>query len=335
MRVVSFGLGPIGCEIARVAALRDGIEIVGAVDIDPEKVGKSLGEVAGCDSSVAIVSSLSEAMDRVGRDADALLHSTASSLVAVKEQVIVAVDAGLSIVSTCEELSYPWRTQPGLAAELDQHAKAHDVRVLGTGVNPGFVMDALPLTLTAACQQVERIEVNRILDAGGRRIPLQRKVGAGLSVEEFNGLVRSGKVRHVGLTESAWLILDTLGMEADEISESIEPVIAEREIRTGIGIVKKGTVAGVRQTLRATWHGAERLRMDLRMYVGAEKPVDSARIYGVPDLEFAVNGGVHGDRATAAMVVNSVLAMDGLPAGLLSMPQLLRVHATGASKIRI
>lgn len=328
MRVVSFGLGPIGCEIARVAASREDMEIVGAVDVDPAKVGQKFGEVAGFASDVQVVRTLEEAV----RDtrADAVLHSTASSLEAVKDQLLQAVSLGLSVVSTCEELSYPWRTQPGLARDLDECAREHNARLLGTGVNPGFVMDILPLVLSSACQNVERLEVERIVDAGGRRIPLQRKVGAGLSTQEFEQLVVSGKVRHVGLTESAWMLLDALGWNVDDFQETIEPVMAEREIVTGIGTVRPGSVAGVRQTLRAMSDGRGRLRMDLRMYVGAESPVDRVRLFGTPDLDVAINGGIHGDRATAALVVNSLQALAEMPAGLLSMRDLLRVHSVGA-----
>lgn len=324
LKVVSFGLGPIGAEIARVAASRPGIEIVGAVDIDPQKVGRTLSEIAGADSDVTVSSSLEAALD--GVEADALFHSTASSLRAVQGQLREAAERGLSVVSTCEELSYPWRTQPGLASELDQAAKTGGARILGTGVNPGFVMDIFPLVLTSACQEVSRISVERVVDAGGRRVPLQRKVGAGLSVEEFGELVKAGTVRHVGLTESAWMVLDALGWECDEVVEEIGPVLAGRELNTAVGVVREGQVAGVRQLLRASAFGQEKLRLELRMYVGAEHPHDRVQMWGVPDLDATIEGGTHGDRATAAMVVNSLRAVVRQQPGLLTMLDVLQVH---------
>ncbi len=328
LRVVSFGLGPIGCEIARVASERANVEIIGAVDVAPNKVGRPLREVAGAGSDVVVSDSLEAAL--AGREADAVLHSTASSLSVVRDQLLDAARRGLNVVSTCEELSYPWRTQPGLARELHEAAVSAGARLLGTGVNPGFVMDAFPLVVTSACQRVDRISVERVVDAGGRRLPLQRKVGAGLSVEEFDELVSRGTVRHVGLPESAWMIVDAMGWRVDRFDEVIEPVIAEREISTAIGVVHAGGVAGVHQELRAlSPDGAERLRMDLRMYVGAESPRDRVRVWGVPDLDVCVNGGIHGDRATAAMVLNSLDALGALEPGLLTMLDLLRVHSTG------
>jgi 4-hydroxy-tetrahydrodipicolinate reductase len=325
IRVVSFGLGPIGGEIARVAAHRSGVEIVGAVDVDPAKVGRPLREVADADSDVVVSPCLDAALE--GRAADALLHSTTSVLRSAWPQVAPAVERGLSIVSTCEELSYPWRTQGGLAREADHAARTSGSRIIGTGVNPGYVMDILPLVLTAPCQRVTRLAVERIVDAGARRGPLQRKVGAGLSAEEFDARVREGSVRHVGLTESAWMILDGLGWEPDEVREEIRPVLAERDVRLEGGTIPAGAVAGVRQRLEALRGGEELLSLDLAMYVGAESPRDRVCVYGVPDLGFVAAGGVHGDRATAAMVLNALPAVLRRPPGLLTMLDLITVRA--------
>jgi 4-hydroxy-tetrahydrodipicolinate reductase len=326
VRAISFGLGPIGCEIARTAAARPGVEIVGAVDVDPAKVGSTLRDVAGAARDVLVAASLDQALTAAG-GADVLLHSTTSSLRAAWEQAAPAVARGISVVSTCEELSYPWRTQAGIAREIDAAARASGARVLGTGVNPGYAMDALPLVLTGPCQSVRRIEIERVVDAGARRGPLQCKVGAGLTPREFDELVRDGRVRHVGLAESAWMLLDGLGWEVQEVEEVIEPVLAEREISTELLTVAPGRVAGVRQTLRALREGEECLSLRLAMYVGAEAPYDRVRVWGVPDLDVTVSGGIHGDRATAAMVLNCVPALPERPAGLLTMLDLVGLRS--------
>nr|MDQ3327079.1 dihydrodipicolinate reductase [Chloroflexota bacterium] len=255
-----------------------------------------------------------------------LLHSTLSSLSAMWEQVSGPVGQGVSVVSTCEELAYPWHTQAGTARTIDKVARASGARILGTGVNPGYVMDILPLVLTAPCQDVTRIHVERVVDAGGRRGPLQRKVGAGLSPEEFDVLVCDGRVRHVGLLESAWMVVDGLGWKVDEWEERIEPVLAGREVRTDVLTIASGRVAGVRQMVRAFHQGKEKLRMDLSMYVGATEPHDRIRITGAPDLEVLVQGGVHGDRATAGMVLNALPPLLARPPGLATMLDLLPVR---------
>ena len=317
IRVISFGLGPIGSEVARVAASKSNMRLVGAVDIDPSKVGRTVEEVTGAPSEVIVSSSLEEALQNT--EADLILHTTSSFLEVVKSQIESAIEKGLSVVSTCEELSYPWRTYPGLATELDMKAKEANVRILGTGVNPGFVMDAFPLTVTTVCQKVDRIHIERVVDAGGRRLQLQRKVGAGLTVEEFRQLVATGNVRHVGLPESAWMIIDAMGWECKDFEESIEPIVAEREILAAIGNIQPGQVAGVRQTIRAYGRDIEKLVLDLKMYVGADEPVDHIQIWGIPDLDLRFDGGVHGDRATASIVVNAASVLMNLPPGLRTM----------------
>ncbi len=302
------------------------MKIVGAVDVDHAKIGRSLRDVAGAESDVLVTPSLDEAL--LGEEAHVLLHSTTSSARAAWEQMAPAVTRGISVVSTCEELSYPWRTQAGLAGEIDEAARKSGARVLGTGVNPGYSMDALPLVLTSSpCQSVRRVELERVVDAGARRGPLQRKVGAGLTVAAFDQLVQEGRVRHVGLAESAWMLLDGLGWEVDEVEEIVEPVLAEAEIATGMLTVEPGRVAGVRQTLRALCRGEELLRLRLAMYVGAESPRDRVRVWGVPDVDVTVSGGIHGDRATAAMALNCVSGILERPAGLLTMLDLVGLRA--------
>ncbi len=324
MRVVCFGLGPIGCEIARVAASRPDVEIVGAVDVDPAKVGRSLRAVAGAASEVVVSASFDEVA--ASGSVDALLHSTVSSLPLVWDQVAGPVGQGVSVISTCEELSYPRHTQGGTAREMDTAARASGARLLGTGVNPGFVMDILPLILTSPCQEVTRVHVERVVDAAGRRGPLQRKVGAGLSPEEFDTMVFAGTVRHVGLMESARMIVDGLGWQVDEWEESIEPVLAVRELRTDVATIRPGQVAGVRQTVCAFHEEGEKLRMDLSMYVGAADPHDRVCVSGSPDIDVLVRGGVHGDRATAGMVLNALPPLLLRPPGLATMLDLLPVR---------
>ena len=324
MKVVCFGLGPIGCEIARVAASRPDVEIVGAVDVDPGKVGRSLQDVAGAASDVIVSASFGEVA--VDGPVDALLHSTVSSLPVVWDQVAGPVGQGVSVISTCEELSYPWHTQDGTARVMDTAARASGARLLGTGVNPGFVMDILPLILTSPCQEVTRVQVERVVDAAGRRGPLQRKVGAGLSPEEFDSMVSTGTVRHVGLMESARMIVDGLGWQVDEWQESIEPVLAEREMRTEVLTIGREQVAGVRQSIRALHEDREKLHMNLSMYVGAADPHDRVCVSGSPDIDVLVRGGVHGDRATAGMVLNALPPLLLRPPGLVTMLDLLPVR---------
>jgi 4-hydroxy-tetrahydrodipicolinate reductase len=288
---------------------KPGIEIVGAIDKDPAKAGKDLGEVAGVDRKLGVTVS-AEAGKVLRAGGDVVVHTTSSYLVEVKDQLLECARAGLRIVSTCEELSYPWRKHPQLSEELDRVARENKVAMLGAGVNPGFAMDKLALTLATVCQKVTGVEVRRIVDASRRRLPLQKKVGAGMTTDEFRAQVAAGVIKHHGLPESAAMLADGLGLQVERIEETIQPVIAERLVRTEYLEVEPGKVAGVHQVAHAfDANNQERIRLELQMYVGASQPVDAVIIYGLPELSMKVAGGIHGDLATVAVAVNCIPAI--------------------------
>ena len=310
--VAQYGIGPIGAEIARLLLTKPWVKLVAAVDVDPAKIGKDVGEVIGLGREVGI---------KVTKDltvkADVVCHSTGSRLRDVSSQLSQLLERGSHVVSTCEELSFPLDRE--IREQLQKVARAANVTLLGTGVNPGFVMDKLPLTLTAVCQRVDSIQIIRVQNASNRREPLQRKVGAGMSVSEFKSAVASGKIKHMGLRESLNLVGNGVGVEFDQISEEkIEPIVAEREVVTQYLKVAPGEVAGVHQTIDGK--GKINVSLELKMFVGAEATAaDRVIIKGVPDLEMEIKGGVHGDRATAAMVVNSIPRVVTARPGVLTM----------------
>ena len=314
--VAQYGIGPIGAEIARLLVSKPWVKLVAAVDIDPNKIGKDVGEVIGLGRTVGVA-----VTPELSVRADVVCHSTGSRLANVAHQLKDLLGRGSHVVSTCEELSFPLDAQ--IREDLQQVARANNVALLGTGVNPGFVMDKLPLTITSVCQEVKSVEIIRIQNASTRREPLQRKVGAGMTVDEFRAAVDAGKIKHMGLRESLMLVGNGLGVDFTEVSdEKIEPIIAEREVVTQYLKVAPGQVAGVHQTIYGK--GRIDVSLELRMYVGAEAvAADRVIVHGVPDVEMEIKNGVHGDRATAAMVVNSiprimqarhgVLTMDDIP----------------------
>lgn len=318
IRIIHYGIGPIGAAIASVVRKKPNAEIVGAIDIDPVKVGKDLARVIGLEEDWGIVVS-DQAEQVLAQKADVIIHSTSSYLEEVTDQIIACVEAGSNVVSTCEELAYPFRKSPELAARIDQAARARGVTVLGTGVNPGFVMDKLVLTIAAVCQRVDAVRVTRVVDAAKRRLPLQKKVGAGLTVPEFQREVAAGRIKHHGLPESTALIGAGLHIPLDEITETIEPVVAEQDVTTEYLEVKKGQVAGVKQVCRGLSGGVEKIHLDLRMYVGAPEPIDRISLTGLPDISLVIPGGTHGDLATAAVVVNSIPLVQRAAPGLLTV----------------
>src|SRR5205807_8698802 len=174
---------------------KQAIEVIGAIDTDPAKAGRELGEVAGASNAPSRIQFSADA-DILGEAAYVVVHSTSSHLPGVVDQLSACLAAESCVVSTCEELAYPYRKYPDLAAKLDKEAKSWGVALVGTGVNPGFVMDKLVLTLAAVSQRVEAAKAIRIVDASKRRLPLQKKIGAGMTLEEFKEKVAAGVVKH-------------------------------------------------------------------------------------------------------------------------------------------
>lgn len=326
IRVVHFGLGPIGVGIARVVATRAGMEIVGGIDVDPAKVGRDLGEVIGLDQPLAATVSADASAVLEATRPDAVIHATGSHLAQVAPQLRQAIEAGAFVVSTCEELSFPYETSAEVAADLDRLAKERRVALIGTGINPGFAMDALPMALTAVSQRVELVHVHRRQDAAVRRLPLQRKVGAGLTVEQFEERARDGSVRHVGLPESVYALAHGLGWRIERLEDQIEPVLADVETRSADIVVAPGQVLGVRQVARGIVNGRPAIVLELEMFLGAEHPHDHIVVEGVPRIDVSVNEGTHGDLATAAILVNAIPSLLRAEPGLRVMEDLPLVH---------
>ena len=319
IRVLHVGLGPIGVGVVRQCASRKGYKIVGAVDLDPAKVGKDLGDVAelGRALKVKVQAKLGAAI-KAGKP-DVVVLCTSSSLAAVADQIGDILAYKLPIVSTTEELAYPWHSSKRLAKTIDTIAKKAKVAVLGTGVNPGFAMDALPITLTGVCERVDSIRVERIQDASIRRLPFQQKIGAGLTPEQFGAKVKDGSVRHVGLTESVAMIADAMGWKLDRITDDIGPKIAERPTKSQFLTVQKGQVAGIIQTGTGFKDGEPRITLHMEAYLGAPESYDSVSVKGVPDLHMKIAGGIHGDIATASITANSIPKILAAPPGLQTM----------------
>ena len=328
VRLVLYGVGPIGSNVVKVLEKKDWVQISGAIDTDDSKVGKDLGEVAGLGHKVDVAVSRDATGVLAASSPDIVVHATSSYVQDVCPQILECVDAGADVVSTSEELTYPYVKHPDLADKIDKSAKMHDVTVLGTGVNPGFVMDALAVVLSGVCQTIKSVRVERVVDTSKRRWQLQRKTGAGLSSNDFRRLVEEGKIKHVGLPESAMMIGAALGWKLERVLEKITPIISRKRVRTEYALVKKGNVAGVHQVASGTVAGKERIVLDLRMYAGAGNPHDSIRIEGVPPIHMTIRGGIQGDQATAAIVSNAIPNTLASAPGLKTMIDLPIVHNT-------
>jgi hypothetical protein len=326
LSVIQYGLGPIGIETARLVTRKSGMEIVGAVDISKDLVGKDLGDVLGMDRKLGVAVTDNAKNLFAGTRADAVLHTTGSRIRKIYPELEEIIRAGLNIVSSSEELLFPLKENAELSQRVDALAKKHGVTVLGTGVNPGFVMDALPLFMTAVCKDVQKIHVERHVDAGTRRYPLQRKVGAGMTQEAFREQIAAKAMGHVGLLESIYLVAETLGLSLDDVHEAVEPVMAQKELKTAYFSLKPGDVAGIKHTAEGMKNGEKILTLDLRMFVGCESPYDAVHIVGTPEIRLRIEGGIAGDQATVAVLVNSVPAVVAARPGLVTVKDLPAPH---------
>ena len=299
---ILLGLGPIGQSIGRALAAQERLEAVGGVDIDPAIVGKRLDHI--CDANLpalAIVDSLAAVHAPAGA---VVLQATGSRLEALSQQLLAAIGLGYHVVSTCEELCWPWDDQPGLAGEINRAAQAAGVAVLGVGVNPGFVMDTLPILLSRAAGEIEAVQVSRVVDVSRRRLPLQHKMGLGQDPARVQELLDHDRIGHVGLGNSLQMLAAGLGWRLEVVDIESRPIIAREPTATGLGIIEPGLCIGIRQSATGMVGGAPRLFLKLIMQAQVEGGShDEILIDGDQTLRLRLDG-LQGDLATAALVVN-------------------------------
>lgn len=321
IRVIQYGLGPIGSAVARHVVERAGLELVAGVDVAPDKIGQDVGQVIGLGRplGLAVDEKLSQALAR--SRADVVLHTTSSYFDLFQAQILEILQARLNVVSTSEELSFPWSLHPQQAAEIDAAAKQAGVTVLGTGVNPGFLMDSLPLNLTAICQRVDHVDVTRAMNASLRRGPFQAKIGSGMTEEAFRAKMAEGRMGHVGLPESMHMLFDTLGRKLARYESSVEPVLAEKTIKTDHFEIQPGLVRGLKQVARGYTNEGEFATLTFIAVLDGEEDGDTIRISGKPDLEVKLKG-TNGDIATVAITVNAIRRVIQAPPGLATMRDL-------------
>lgn len=320
IRIMQVGIGPLGIKINQFIDERESMKTVAAVDINPKLNGADLGKLCqGKESGIIIEKDYSKINTT---DIDVAILTTSSSLASIEPQIKQIIELGIPVVSTCEELSYPWENDKTISTRIDDAARQSNVSVVGTGVNPGFLMDTLPSMLTSVSQKVDYVLVNRIQDARTRRVPFQKKIGAGLSLSDFQKKVSDGSLRHVGLTESMQFIASALGWEVDETEDIISPIVATQNITTPSMNIAKGDAMGVRQIGRASYKGKEKIKLVFEAAVGSGSSYDEIKIQGEPNISSRIDGGVNGDIATCAIALNVIPSLLKSNPGLKTMRDL-------------
>lgn len=329
-RVIIYGCGVMGQKTAEVLFEKESFDVVGALDINPDLIGKDLGSILDTPikSGILIESEVDTLFSRV--KADAVVLTTSSHLQTVFSQIAQCAKAGLNVVSTCEELSYPWVRNPKLAKDIDDLAKKQGVTIVGTGINPGYLMDTLPLILTAPCFRVDSVFVTRMMNSAKRRLPFQKKVGTNMTQEEFMQKIKNKVITgHVGLLESINMIAEGLGWTLDDAVElPPQPVIADRDVETGLGTVKTGDVIGLTSIAFATKDNKDVIRLEFNANAGVSEEYDEIVIHGIPDIHEKIIGGIHGDIGTVAVTINILPRVIEAPPGLKLMKDLPPAIAT-------
>lgn len=308
IKVIIYGCGVMGRKIAEAIQNKSSLTIVGAVDIAPELTGLDLGELFENQVKTGVQISDNPEKLLAETEADVAVLTTTSYLPDVKDQIFTCLKAGLNVVSTCEELSFPWKRHPQLAQEIQAEAQRAGKTVVGTGINPGFLMDFLPLTLTSPCLKVNSIKVTRMMNSARRRLPFQKKVGTGLTPEEFQEKISQKIITgHVGLLESINMIAAGLHWELDKTVElPPEPVIADQPTSTGFGEIEPGKVIGLKSVAYATQNGRRVITLEFYAYAGVTEEYDEIFVDGQPSIHEKIIGGVHGDIGTVAMTINTI-----------------------------
>ena len=316
IKIAQFGLGPIGRSCARLVASRPDLTLIAGIDLDPSLYDCDAGTVSGCPEPLGarIYPTFEEMWAEV--QPDVILHTAGSRATDSFRQCRPMLEKGLAVVSSCEQLLYPWHRAPEESDEIDDLCRRTGARILGTGVNPGFVLDLLPVCLTGVCREVHGVYGERVVNASLRRQPLQKKIGSGLEPEDFRALWREGKAGHAGFQESLLLVAHAMGWETGPVTETLEPVVTDRPIKTDHFEVLAGQTCGLHQRVTASTPSGQSIELDLKMYLDAPDPHDRLEVRGDPPVIAHLDGGVSGDIATVAAVVNSVGRLLASPPGL-------------------
>ena len=328
LRVAVCGLGSIGAPAARLLLDgRRGLELVAAATLEPEAHGRPVGDVVGAAAggSVPVVASLGELLET---RPDAVVLATGSFIRDAAADVLQIVGAGANLVSPCEELAFPFNRFPEHARDIDAAAREHGVTVLGTGVNPGFIFDALLATATGVCWDIRSIRGRRVVDVIGFGENIHRRLGIGYMPDEFEQGHRDGTIAgHVGFPESIEMVCERLGVPLDgPVEERFEPMVAETAAPTRYGEVPAGKTEGFVQRAVGTVGGEPRVQLELVLHLRPNaaglEPADTIAIDGRHPVNLELKPGMDAILATSAVLVNSIPTVVAAPAGLKSVKDL-------------
>jgi len=322
IKVAVWGTGMMGQGLLGYVLDRPNqVDLVGVIDRDPGKQGRTVGEILGRECAIQVTADFASVL---AEKPDVVCILTASNLAEVSDQVEASVRAGADVIGIAETLAFPWASDAEWATRFDALAREHGASILGTGINPGFVLDALPIAMSSICLRIDRIEATRVNDLAPFGPTVMESQGVGTTVEEFEAGVADGSiVGHIGFHESIGLIARALGWEIDEIVETRAPIVSSVERLTASAHVMPGQVAGCRHTANGYSKGELRIELihpqQIRPELEGQETGDYIRIFGDPDVSMSNQPEIPGGKGTYASVGNYIPLIGAAAPGLVTV----------------
>ena len=327
IRVLILGSGQMGSGIARLVLEKQGLQLIGAYARRVERAGMDLGRAIGLerDLGIPVSGELSDVIEQT--QPHVAIQATCSRLADAREEITMLVKQGIHVISIAEEMAYPAAESPSLARELHQLAIENGVSVLGTGINPGFVLDLLVITLSGVCSEVQSITAKRVNDLSPYGPTVLESQGVGLTPMAFEQGLKDGTVvGHIGFVQSIHMIAAALGWEIDHIEQMREPIVSQTRRATPLINIEPGQVAGCLHTATAYRQGKPVITLvhpqQIDPHLDGLETGDSIEIMGTPNVLLAGSPEIPGGQGTAALAVNMIPRVLSAKAGLYSMVDL-------------
>lgn len=310
MRVIQYGVGAMGSLMVQLLATKPGVELIGGIDHDAAKLGRDLGSVAGLGRKLEAFVDGADGLAMM--KGDVALHATTAFADEAFPIIAALIARGMNVVTITQELFFPLGRNIAIAAEIDRLAKAAGVAVTAIGVNPGFILDVLPVAASLPCWSVDRISGRRVVDFSPYGPDEMVHIGAGLSEDDFVHGASRGEIGHIGLLESAAMLVHALGLQVDELVQVKEPLVTGRTRQTEFVRIERGAVAGFRQTVTGSHKGRETIALEMigLLDPGSDDPAmgDHFRIEGTPSVDVTTREQIsqRGGLGTAAAAVNTI-----------------------------
>ncbi|XMB85995.1 2,4-diaminopentanoate dehydrogenase [Mycoplasmatota bacterium WC44] len=325
IKVVVWGFGAMGRGVVETLVNKTGVEIVGVCDINPDLIGKDMYEVIGASRNerkeVVINNNIEEVLNQ---DVDVCVTATDSFTSKAFPRLKLVLEHGINVISTAEEMAYPQAQEPELTKELNKIAKENGVSILGTGINPGLMMDLLAVCLTGAMTDLQYVECKRVNSLSPFGPTVMEEQGVGMKLDKFMGKVEDGTMAgHVGFAESVGMIAEAVGWEVDEFKQQMKPIVTNVDRTSPYGFAAKGDVAGVNMTGQGFINGELKIDMIHPQQIEPEMEGTHTGDYivlkGTPEINMSINPEVDGGIGTIAMCVNMIPHIINAKPGLKTM----------------